>query len=263
MKKSSYDPHNFCRHCQITGHDIFVCRKYAALNKNENSSERNSGGNQDGSSLIRTDHYNPSFVQPYQMSASVTRFIANSSNPSVSDEHWIFDTAANVYITPYKSDLCSYVEQYIGDVKGFGGKLEIASGRRSFTLMDPRGNRITLNNVCYVPSSQDHIISFMKLRREHKVNLQVTGLQTFVLKADNGFSMPSKSINDILVLKVPQLQANAVTRSAAKRSISNVEQSPSDPSAPKHSPALDPSNLNFPAPEYVPLTCNPPDLRHL
>jgi hypothetical protein len=55
------------------------------------------------------------------------------------------------------------------------------------TLTDVAGNRLTLYDVCYVPESQDRILSLMKFRREHYADFQFTGLETFVMKAANGF----------------------------------------------------------------------------
>ena len=61
----------------------------------------------------------------------------------------------NAYITSFKSDLRLFIEQKVGEIKGFGGKLEIAEGKGSVTLTDAAGNRITLNDVYYIPSNQD------------------------------------------------------------------------------------------------------------
>ena len=57
------------------------------------------------------------------MVVTVTRFIANSSELTTSSSNsWIVDSAANAYITPYKSDLRFFIEKSIGEVKGFGWK---------------------------------------------------------------------------------------------------------------------------------------------
>lgn len=118
----------------------------------------------------RVDRYNPSFVQPYRVSINIARFIVNSTELSMPNNYWVIDSAADAFITLHKSDLCSYVEQQIGGVKGFGEKVETAYSKRSLTLTDASGNRITLNDVCYVPSSQDHILSLMKFRRDYKAD---------------------------------------------------------------------------------------------
>ena len=71
----------------------------------------------------------------------------------------------------------------MGQVKGFGGKLTTALGKGSMTLTDTAGNRLTLHDVCYVPESQDRILSLTKFRREHYADFQFTGLERFVMKA--------------------------------------------------------------------------------
>ena len=66
------------------------------------------------------------------------------------------------------------------------------------TLTNTAGNRLTLHDVCYVSESQDQILSLIKFRREHYADFQFTGLETFVMKAANGFELSGRSINDIL-----------------------------------------------------------------
>jgi len=131
----------------------------------------------------------------------VTRFIDINSteiSPPLGDSDWLIDSAANAYTTPFKSDLLFFIEANIGQVKGFSGKLTTALGKGSMTLTDIAGNRLTLHDVCYVPESQDQILSLMEFRREYHAKFWFTGLDTFVMKAANGFEFSGKAINDIL-----------------------------------------------------------------
>ena len=207
-KKSSFDPDKYCRRCQAVGHDIYICWKHAAEQREKQ--KKNNGGNDENNGSSNSQKYQPSFEHPYSLStnvlnytANVTRFIANSSEITPTDD-WLIDSAANAFITPYKSDLRFFVEEKIGQVKGFGGKLETAHGKGSVTLTDSAGNRITLKDVCYVPGSQDRIISLMKFRREHSADFHFTGLETFSLTASNGFQINGQSIKDILHAAVSQ-----------------------------------------------------------
>ena len=165
--------------------------------------------------LVLGQIFNQALFLSYQYSANtlkmvvtVTRFIANSSELTTSSNSWIVDSAANAYITPYKSDLRFFIEKTIGEVKGFGGKKQMALGIGSVTLTDAIGNRLILNNVCYVPGSEDRIISMMKFRREHKTDFQFTGPETFSMTTAKGFKLTGHSVNDILYTTIPQIQAN-------------------------------------------------------
>lgn len=52
--RKAYDPDKYCRHCQITGHDIHVCRKYAREPKEQNnSSDYRGNGNGNGNGGMR------------------------------------------------------------------------------------------------------------------------------------------------------------------------------------------------------------------
>src|SRR5271170_4983551 len=91
-------------------------------------------------------------------------------------------------------------------------------------LTDSVGRRITLDDVNYVPGSQDRILSMMKFRREHKADFKFTSLESFTMTAANGFKLVGNSIVDILYTALSsQPQANVTaTRSAAKRQIVEV-----------------------------------------
>ena len=273
-KSSDYNPDKYCRHCQRVGHDIHVCRKYAT--EQEERKKNNSphdAGHQGGStpSSSRTEQYQPSLVRSYfATSANVTRFIANSSELALSNSNntWVIDSAANAYITPFKSDLWFFIEENIGEVKGFGGKLETAEGKGSVILTDAAGNRVTLTDVCYVPSSQDRILSLMKFRREHSVDFHFTGPETFILSAANGFRLSGHSINDILQITLPQPQANVtVTRNLRKRGriessedeLSSDYESESEGFKRARTASVEPDRPDRP----LPLTCSPANLWHL
>ena len=47
------------------------------------------------------------------------------------------------------------IEQKVEEIKDFDDKLEIAEGKDSVTLIDAADNRITLNDVYYIPGNQD------------------------------------------------------------------------------------------------------------
>jgi hypothetical protein len=94
---------------------------------------------------------------------NVTR-IANSTEIttlSPTSDSWIVDSNANTYITPFQRDFDSFEAGQIGEVKGFGGKVETTQGKGSITLTDSAGNR--LHNVAFVPGGHDRILSFMKI----------------------------------------------------------------------------------------------------
>jgi hypothetical protein len=283
QRKSDYDPDKYCRHCQIVGHDIHVCRKYARAQEEKKKNTSGPGGNTgnnngSGSGSGSSYKYDPSYVRPYHNSVNVTRFIANSSQVIPTSNSWVIDSAANAYITPFKSDFRFFIEENIGEVRGYGGKLETAYGKGSVTLTDAAGNRITLNDVCYVPSGQDHIISMMKFRREHHAEFRFTGPETFKLTASNGFQFIGTSINDILYtpLSIPQVNA-VVTRSAVKQKV--IENSSDDelsivnsepesdldqeqPNKRTRNASPSPSNILLPTLSH-PLPCAPSNLWHL
>lgn len=117
-------------------------------------------------------------------------------------------------------------------------------------------------NVCYVPSSQDHILSRMKFRRKHSINFLFPGPDTFTLTAANGFSLLGHSINDIFQITMPQLEVNAVmTRTPHKRLITQI----SDDGLffnrkPERKRAC---TASIESDEPPPLTCSPAHLWHL
>jgi hypothetical protein len=144
----------------------------------------------------------------------VARLIeTNSTEISTTDpDNWIVDSGANAFITPYKSDLRFYVETKVGKVKGFTGNLMNVVGKGSMTVADPSGNRLTLHNVCYCPSSQYRILSFMKFRREFSLKFNFTGWETFMFKGANGFEVHGESFNDIIHMSLgSQPEINVVT----------------------------------------------------
>ena len=116
----------------------------------------------------------------------------------------------------------------------------------------------------------------MKFRREHKAEFYFTGPETFTMNAANGFRLTGVSINDILHAMIPQTQANvAVTRSAAKRQISEISDQSDHESEDSTSEVLGLERLfkrrlrlSSPAPLICvdspsPLTCSPTGLWHL
>jgi hypothetical protein len=297
-RRASFNPHKFCVTHQAQGHDEFECRKAArdkdGNNGNGNGNNGNGNGNS-GSRQSRSESYQPNFTQPFPYSANtinhivnVTRFIDINSmdtdiSHSIGDSDWLVDSAANAYTTPFKSDLRFFIEANIGQVKGFGGKLTTARGKGSMTLTDPAGNRLTLHDVCYVPESQDRILSMMKFRIEQKTSFRFTGLETFEMIATNGFQLSGRSINNILHTSLnSQPEVNvAVTRSltAAVRNEANrkqITEIPSD-SEPEELEENDPDFDADSEPELriagaaahnddtaiVPLICKPRDLWHL
>jgi len=57
-KSSDYDPDKYCRHCQRVGHDIHVCRKYAAEQERKKDHGAGSQGGSNSSSS-KTEQYQP------------------------------------------------------------------------------------------------------------------------------------------------------------------------------------------------------------
>jgi hypothetical protein len=127
---------------------------------------------------------------------------------------------------PHKSDLRFFVEKTVGEVKGFDGKAQMALGIGSVALMDATGNRIILHDVCYVPGIENRILSMMKFRKDHKTDFQFTGPETFSTTAAKGFKLTGHSVNDILYITIPQIQANVTANIAnagtVKRQIDEV-----------------------------------------
>jgi len=265
-----------------------MCATHKAKREKLGHSDNNAKGNGNGndghrSRQDRSESYKPNFTYPsYPFSSNtinhiinVTRLInVNSTEISHSNNNdWLVDSAANAYCTPYKSDLRSYVETEVGKVKGFGGTLTTAVGKGSMTLIDPRGYRLTLHDVCYCPQSQDRIISLMKFRREHHVDFQFTGLETFMLHAANGFKVHGHSINDILHVSFKnQPQVNSVTtRNAAKFKRQDPHDEHGAEEALSHLTEDGNSDLQSqmdidcvePRTNTTPLICSPQELWHL
>ena len=281
-RKSSFDPNKHCTRCQRIGHDIWECRTFADEQKNMNSGsdDKGNGGNNGKQSRFRSDSYQPNLSQPYPHCSypysantinhivKVTRFVANSSavnssmaNSEITDsfhtKDWLIDSAANAYITPYKNDLRFYIEEDIGEIKGFGGAVTRALGKGSMTLTDVTGNRLILHNVCYVSESQDRILSLMKFRREHSADFRFTGSETFTIMAANGFQVSGKSINDILHISLsPQSEINAVaTRQAIKRKQETEET--------EEVTETESSDMEMDEVSETSLSCTPSNLWHL
>jgi hypothetical protein len=120
----------------------------------------------------------------------------------------------------------------------------------------------------------------MKFRREHDVDFQFTGLETFMLKAANGFEVHGRSINDILHVSFPfQTNINvAITRAATRNAERNLDDSVpnviNDAVSDAENTALDEGSdsdpesrmhVDAPMPESprTPLTCSPRKLWHL
>ena len=142
------------------------------------------------------------------------------------------------------------------------------------TLTDIAGNRLTLHDVCYVPESQDRILSLMKFRREHYADFQFIGLETFVMKAANGFEFSGRAINDILHASLSsQSEVNvAATRSttAATRNNAKRQQIAEIPSDAEQNDTDSESEIQIAGAAaanddttVIPLTCTPRDLWHL
>ena len=212
-RKSDFDPNKFCTVHQRQGHDAEHCRKAASDRKLEEGSNRPRESDR---------RYQPSFSRPYQMSAKVTRLIANNTElePARIPHEWIVDSAANAYITSFRNTLYNYVEfTKTKNVKGFGGKKEKAYGQGSIILTDSKGYEEILEGVVYVPDSPDQILSLMKFRREHSADFKFTDLEEFILSTPTGFTLAGKSVNDILYTWVePSTRIMAVqTRGESKK----------------------------------------------
>jgi hypothetical protein len=165
------------------------------------------------------------------------------------------------------------------------GKLTTALRKGSMTLTDIAGNRLTLHDVCYVPESQDQILSMMKFRREHSAHFQFTGLETFEMKAANGFELSGRSINNILHTSLssqPEVNVaatrsiTAAVRNEAKRkqvteilSDSEPEENNPDPDSDSEpelqiaGAAAHNAHNDVDDTAIVPLICKPRDLWHL
>ena len=272
-RKSTFDLDKYCRYCQIVGHDIHVCQKYAREQKEKESSSKsgnargnNSAGN--GNSGTSITQYQLSYAPPsYCYSANtlnftvnVTRLIANSTElvTNSSSNDWIVDSAANAYVTPFRSDFDSFEAGHFGEVKGFAGKREIAQGKGSVTLTDCAGNRLTLHEVAFVPDCEDRILSLMKFRREHQAEFRFTGLETFVITTVDNFCLTGHSVNDILYTTIPFTQVNVVT-TQSKRAIEHLDESES-PQVRQRIRTVPPSSDSI---DSNPVTCSSPNLWHL
>jgi len=154
-RKPSYDPNTYCSVHQRVGHDIFQCRKMARDQKRgRNGGNSNAGNSGNISRQTRSESYQPSFIKPsypystntinHTVNLKVTRLIDvnNSGMPdlstSVEDSDRLLDSAADAYITPYRSDLPFYTDVFVGQVKGFVGYFDDGTwqGIYEWLLMD-------------------------------------------------------------------------------------------------------------------------------
>ena len=267
-RKTRY-PYDTNKSCEIhgRGHSTDQC---IVLKRRARDAEQAEQSNRQGNH----GDYRPSFNRPSHFTATVTRLIVNNtkldktSNPRA----WIIDSGANAYITPFKERLHNYHEFEKGKVrvKGFAGKPEYARGMGSILLTDPSGNKVTLNDVVYVPESPDQILSLMKLRRELQADFAFTALETFDLTYPNGVVFTEKSVNDILYIwESPSLRINAVTtrNASKKRTLEQVDDDENfQPETLKNGPirstnsaSSTPTNPT----KIEPLQCSPNNLWHL
>ena len=72
-----------------------------------------------------------------------------------SSNNWIIDSAANAYITSFKSDLRLFIEQKVEEIKDFDNKLEIIQDKDLIILINIIDNRIIFNDIYYILDNQD------------------------------------------------------------------------------------------------------------
>ena len=253
-----FDPNKFCTIHKKQGHDAKNCHK--AASKREHEEDSGNGSKQSDRS------YQPSFSRPYDMSATVTRFIANNTELETTRDpnKWIVDSAANAYITPYKNALHNYIEYTdTKNVKGFCGKREKAYGQGSIMLTDSNGYETILEDVVYVPGSSDQILSLMKFRQEHFAEFQFTSLEEFILFTPTGLSLNGQSINDILYTWVePSIQIMAIQTRSSSRKRKRDQSEESDDSILDSSKPSKTQTQRSSSPES-PTKCDPHNLWHL
>src|SRR5271154_5971767 len=224
-KNRRRNPYDTNKSCELhgRGHSTEECitlKKQAREREQQSSSGRNQQNQQQRSSY---GDYQPNFNNRPSYTANVTRLAVNNTQiarTNADPSAWIIDSAADAFITPFKERLRNYrsFKEEV-EVKGFGGKPEMAIGIGTITLTDHQGNRQTLNDVVYVPDSEDQILSMMKLRRLYQAGFAFTSLLEFEIPFPNGVHFSGKSVNDILYIwESTSLISNAVTtRSAYKR----------------------------------------------
>ena len=79
---------------------------------------------------------------------------------------FIFDTGANVHISPERSDFRSWTAIPPRPVKGLGGSRVFATGIGSIDISIASGHKLLLKNVLHIPASTVRLISVLSLNRD-------------------------------------------------------------------------------------------------
>ena len=94
-------------------------------------------------------------------------YVAGRSSPVNIDKcPFIFDTGANVHISPERSDFRSWTSIPPRPVKGLGGSRVFATGIGSIDVSIASGHKLLLQNVLYIPASTVRLISVLSLNRD-------------------------------------------------------------------------------------------------
>ena len=133
-------------------------------------------------------------------------FTALPSSLSTTDKPFIFDSGATCHISPERSDFLTFCPISSHPVAGLGGSSVYAVGCRSVELIMSDGQKLVLNDVLFIPSSDVHLISVHALNAAGNfvshfdtLSCWVTDrsdnvvARSYVLPARNLYAFPSSS----------------------------------------------------------------------
>src|SRR5271154_3898447 len=191
-----------CSFCKEFGHPYNDCKKRIwwetqKIDKSENNGNRRPPDNQSSNDVVPYQWPGQSSNLPNRIT-KVTYFAASIS--VASPNQWIFDSASNTNLIPFKERLENYVEYSTQEVvKGLGGSPLYAQGHGSVTLVDECGKQYTLRNVLFVPDAEGSIMSMMQVRRQG-LDFRFVDDGGFTLRAENGFLLKGSAVDDILYI---------------------------------------------------------------
>ena len=224
---TNYPRARYCQNCKRIGHTREQCHRRRYY--------RNGNGNRDGNGDV---DYQPNF----NFQANVTQLSQCSLCEPVRRQpgdpyEWIVDSAANVFVMPYKNRIQNYRPfEEACLVRGIGGKSVLALGSGRVTLTDICGFRYTLKNVLYVPDAETPILSLMQLRNQgidFEFLPEGSPDGDFILVPRElwriEFTLHGQAIDNILYVHETPTQPTALvtTRSQSKRQSPSPSPSPS------------------------------------
>jgi gag-polypeptide of LTR copia-type len=115
-----------------------------------------------------SSHSHPvDLLQPANLLPAASAYVAGRFTPVNIDKcPFIFDTGANVHISPERSDFRSWTAIPPRPVKGLGGSRVFATGIGSIDVSIASGHKLLLQNVLHIPASTVRLISVLSLNRD-------------------------------------------------------------------------------------------------